>query len=82
MDKRIVQRSFSFAIANIKDMDIHNHSFKVTFSKQSTENSLQDCLDNLERKEEVKTAVISSPNPRFYPISLEKFIISILNKEL
>jgi hypothetical protein len=38
-------------------------------------------LDELERKEIINTGVVITPNVRFYPISIEKLIMKILDRE-
>jgi len=38
-------------------------------------------LDELERKEDIETGVIASPDVRYFPVSIEKFIFSILKDE-
>jgi len=38
-------------------------------------------LDELERKEDIKTGVIITPQSRYYQISLERFIAHILEDE-
>jgi hypothetical protein len=38
-------------------------------------------LNELARAEIINMGVIWCPQPRFYPISLERFIVSVLEKE-
>ena len=38
-------------------------------------------LEELARREVIDTAVIASPDARFYPVSLDRFIREILDRE-
>ena len=47
----------------------------------SVESTLSRTLDDLERNEDITTGVILTPNSRYYPVSIERFISSILEDE-
>jgi hypothetical protein len=42
---------------------------------------LERVLDELSRREVIDTGVIVSPDARFYPVSLDRFIREILDQE-
>ena len=42
---------------------------------------LSNTLDDLARFEDITTGVIITPNSRYYPVSIERFIASILEDE-
>ena len=42
---------------------------------------LSNELEELERKEDITAGVMICPNAKYYPISIEKFISSILDDE-
>ena len=42
---------------------------------------LGDTLDQLERFEDIRTGVIITPSSQYYPVSIERFIASILEDE-
>jgi hypothetical protein len=81
MDKRIVGRTFSFAALGQRDKNIRAKGLKIERLLLPDEEVLNQVLDKLERRETLNTGVIWSPQPRFYPVSIERFIISILDRE-
>jgi hypothetical protein len=42
---------------------------------------IERALDELAQREVINTGVILSPNVRFYPVSLDRFITEILDQE-
>ena len=49
--------------------------------KKGIDTVLSDQLEELERKEDITAGVMICPNAQYYPISVEKFIASILEDE-
>ncbi len=45
------------------------------------EELLEKILNELSRGEIINRGVIWCPEPRFYPVSLERFIVSVLDRE-
>ncbi len=82
MDESLVGRIFSFGIANRKNLKIKNEHLTIEESQQTDEQLIAHVLDELSRKEIINMGVIWCPKPRFYPVSLERFILSIIGKEL
>jgi hypothetical protein len=79
MDQRLVARVFSFRYASkvmleSEDLTIRRHEHDP--SKQ-----LERILDELARREVIDTGVIVSPDARFYPVSLDRFIREIVEQE-
>jgi hypothetical protein len=81
MDKSIVTRTFSFKVALHENKNIKGSKLTIEKLEMPDAELLASVLDELERKEKINTGVIWSPHPKFYPISLERFIYSILDKE-
>jgi hypothetical protein len=81
IDESIVGRIFAFPYVKKKHVNIQSEELTVTTLSTGIEPALSGVLDELERKEIINTGVIITPNIRFYPISLEKFILKILDKE-
>jgi len=81
MDKEIIGRFFSFSSAKFANMEVKGANFMVEKIGKPQEDTLADVIDALTRKEVINTGVILCPQPKFYPISLEKFIYTILDKE-
>jgi hypothetical protein len=42
---------------------------------------ISEVLDELQRHEDITTGVIVTPNSRYYPVSIERFIASVLEDE-
>ena len=79
MDRRLVARVFSFRYASkvmleSEDLAIRRHEHDAT-------RHLERVLDELARREVIDTGVIVSPDARFYPVSLDRFIREILEQE-
>ncbi|MFC1584350.1 hypothetical protein ACFL5V_02245 [Fibrobacterota bacterium] len=81
MDKSIVSRTFSFKIAPQENKNIKGGNLTIEIFEACDKEILKNVLEELERQEKINTGVIWCPHPRFYPISLEKFIHSILDRE-
>ncbi len=81
MDRSLVSRIFSFGASNRKNLRIRNEHLAVEAFPNSGADLLARVLDELSRGEILNTGVIWCPAPRFYPVSLERFIISILGRE-
>jgi hypothetical protein len=79
MDRRLVARVFSFKYASrvmleSEDLTIRRHDHDPA-------RHLDRVLDELARRELIDTGVIVSPDARFYPVSLDRFIREILDQE-
>lgn len=85
MDQSIIARTFRFKMAQIeqgKRIKIEGSTFSLSPHMDSDEMVLARVLDELSSREVIDTGVIWCPNPKFYPISLERFIHSIIDKEM
>jgi hypothetical protein len=81
MDKSIVGRVFSFSTASKKNYRIRNENLHVEEFPGDAHELLANVLNELSRAEIINMGVIWCPEPRFYPISLERFIVSVLERE-
>ena len=81
IDEDIVGRIFAFPYVKKNHVNIQSEELSVINTEMILESALASVLDELERKEIINTGVIITPNIRFYPVSLEKFIMGILDKE-
>jgi hypothetical protein len=79
--EEIVGRIFAFPYVKKNQVNIQSEEFSISNSEVAIEAALASVLDELERKEIINTGVIITPNIRFYPVSLEKFILKILDRE-
>ena len=81
MDRSIVARVFSLHIVNGKNYRIRNEHLTVEEYPEGDRDLLEKVLNELARAEVINMGVIWCPQPRFYPISLERFIASVLDRE-
>lgn len=79
MDRRLVARVFSFRYA--PRLALESEDLRISRQAGDTEGHLGRVLDELTRQEIVNTGVIASPDARFYPVSLDRFIREILDDE-
>lgn len=80
MDRRLVARVFSFRYAS--RMQLESEELSIRRHAEDPERYLDRVLDELARREIIDTAVIASPDARFYPVSIDRFIREILAQEL
>lgn len=82
MDSEIVTRSFQFAVARNTNHTIRNEHLHIDPRTESADSLVERLEDEMARAEDTRTALIRSPNPRFYPVSIDRFLREILGKEL
>jgi hypothetical protein len=81
MDRGLVGRVFAFAVGKGRNLRVRNEHLSVETFADSDALLLERVLDELDRSEIIDRAVIWCPEPRFYPVSLERFILSVLERE-
>lgn len=81
IDEKIVGRIFAFPYLKKQQVNFESESLTITNRERGMESVVASVFDELERKEIINTGVIVTPNIRFYPISLEKLILKILDRE-
>jgi hypothetical protein len=79
MDQAIVARVFSFRYAS--RLSLENEDLRITRQDREAHRHLERVLDDLAQREVVNTGVIASPDVRFYPVSIDRFIREILDQE-
>ena len=79
MDRAIVARVFSFRYAS--RVSLENEDLRITRQDDDVPRHLERVLDELSRQEIVNTGVISAPDVRFYPVSIDRYIREILDQE-
>ena len=80
MDEAIVGRLFAFKWQR-KPVELQQEDFQRQDLEIPISEAISRVLDELERREVINTGVIQAPEVKFYPISLDKFITSILDQE-
>lgn len=79
MDRSVVARVFSFRYA--PRLMLESEDLQIRRHERTAPQYLEGVLDDLARREIVNTGVILSPNARFYPVSIDRFIREILDQE-
>jgi hypothetical protein len=79
MDHRLVARVFSFRYAS--RVALESEDLKISRQAREAESHVERVLEELAQREIINTGVIVSPDPRFYPVSLDRFIREILDQE-
>lgn len=79
MDQRIVARMFSFRYAG--RVSLESDDLRIRRQERDAGAHVERVLEELSRREIIDTGVIVSPDARFYPVSLDRFIREILDQE-
>ena len=79
MERALVTRVFSFRYASRVSMQ--SEELTIRREEADSQRQLERVLDELARQEVINTGVILSPDVRFYPVSLDRFICEILDQE-
>ena len=81
MDKALVGRVFSFLYSGRSQIQLENDELKIQNVNSDPKSFLNRAMDDLMRKEIIDTGIILSPDAKFYPVSLERYIYEILDQE-
>jgi hypothetical protein len=79
MHQALVARIFSFRYAN--RVVLESEDLQIRRPEADAHAHLERVLDDLTRREVINTGVILSPDARYYPVSLDRFIREILDEE-
>jgi hypothetical protein len=79
MDEAIVARIFSFRYAS--RVALESEDLQIRRQEREPRLHLERVLDELAQREVINTGVIASPDVRFYPVSIDRFIREILDQE-
>jgi hypothetical protein len=81
-DKAIEGRLFSFAYAGKKNLKIESTNFRLTHSEEEAERRLDTVHDRLMQQENTRTGLIFCPRFAVYPVSVDRFITEIIDREM
>ena len=81
VDEALVGRVFGFMGFRGKPVECRSEYLEIEYLDASVDRQLNITLDELERQEDITTGVIITPNAQYYPVSIERFISSILDDE-
>ncbi len=80
LDETIVGRVFAFKYQR-QPVELHLEDFSRREFEFGLSDMVSRVLDELERREIITTGVIQTPKMAYYPVSLDKFITSMLDQE-
>jgi hypothetical protein len=81
MDRALFGRVFSFLYAGRQNVQLESEELRITRVDRDPRAQIERALDELMRGEILDTGVIFGPNVKFYPVSIERFISEILDRE-
>ncbi len=81
VDAALTGRVFGFLGFNRKPVECKSDFLEVAHLRENVDQALSDSMDELERREDITTGIIITPNSRYYPISIERFIATVLDDE-
>lgn len=81
VDVAIAGRLFGFLGFRGRPVECTSDHLNVSQCNETVDRLLSKVLDDLERHEDITTGVIIAPDSRYYPVSVERFIASVLQDE-
>lgn len=81
VDAELAGRMFGFVGFRHRPVECKSEDLSVENFTEPVEEMMRRELDHLERYEDITTGVIYTPNSRYYPVSVERFIATILEDE-
>jgi hypothetical protein len=74
-------RIFGFLGFRGRPVECKSEHLELAHLDVSIDDLLSDTISELERMEDITTGVLITPDARYYPVSLERFISSVLDDE-
>jgi len=81
VDAQLVGRIFGFLGIRDRPVECKSEHLELTHLDAPVDRVLSAELDEMERQEDIKTGLIITPDSRYYPVSIERFIAGILADE-
>lgn len=81
VDLELAGRVFGYLGFPKRPVECSSEHLEVRHVSAPVEVLVEESLDELHRKEDITTGVIITPDARYYPVSIERFIASILDDE-
>lgn len=81
VDMELTGRVFGFLGFPGAPVECKSEHLEVQHLDRPVDRVLAESLDELERYEDITTGVIITPDSRYYPVSIERFIASIVDQE-
>lgn len=80
-DQEIEARMFSFVYSRKGNVKLENTQFEITGVEEGAEDHVKRVLDDLMRQEDIQTGLIFGPRFPYYPVSVDRFISEIIERE-
>ncbi len=80
-DENIEGRLFSFTYTRKKNINIKSEHFQIERYEELPQEHFNRVEDSLAMKEDTHTGLITGPDYNYYPVSIDKFISEILDRE-
>ncbi len=77
----IAGRLFGFLGFKGRPVECKSEFLHVMHSATPLDRALSETLDRLDRMEDITTSVLISPNPEYFPVSIERLIAAVLEDE-
>ena len=81
VDESICGRIFGFLGFKDRPVECRSNDLMLEHLPVHMDKLLAETLDGLDRAEDITTGVLITPNARYYPVSVERFISSVLDQE-
>jgi hypothetical protein len=78
MDQRLIARVFSSLRSRVS---LESEELRIRRQERDAPGHLERVLEELSQREVINTGVIATPDVRFYPVSIDRFIREILDQE-
>ncbi len=81
VDAEVAGRVFGFLGFQGRPVECSSDHIEVQEVPETVDQVVAESMDQLERMEDITTGVIITPDSRYYPVSIERFIASVLEDE-
>ena len=81
MDTNLVGRVFAFPKVVSGNYDVTSENLKIKRHEWSPDTLIEKVIEEMTRCEITDTAVVKTPDVRFYPVAVQRFIYEILKDE-
>ncbi len=81
MDRALIGRLFAFRYATRRHALVESEDLTIRPAEGDPEARIERILDELARAETLDTGLILSPDVKFYPVSIDRFLHEILDRE-
>lgn len=81
VDLALAGRIFGFLGFRGRPVECKSDLLEVKQLSASVDRVMSETLDEFERREDITTGLIITPDSRYYPVSIERFISSVLEDE-